>query len=1188
MFLKRLELQGFKSFADKTVLDFGSGVTSVVGPNGSGKSNISDAIRWVMGEMSAKSLRGANMQDVIFAGTEKRKPLNYAEVSLVLDNSDRVFNLDYDEVIVTRRVFRSGETAYQINRSNCRLKDIHELFMDTGLGRDGYSIIGQGNVAQILSSKAEDRRNIFEEAAGISKYKYKKEEAQRKLAQVDENLVRIGDIASELESQIVPLKHQSEKARKYLAIYDEFKALDINISMLTLKKNEANTIEVNEKAELVNSEIEDIRSRESETEKKISSMYEESNALDSEQVEKNRQLVENRSKIMECKNEISLAENTAKNNESMIIRLENEAEELKKRIESKNQEAQRLAKETEDKKQNLTSVAEELSQVQKEDAEISEKISATEAEISAHKTKVIDILSQISSEKAKISGIETLRENFLSRRSALDDEIKNSRADMENRLSEQKEIESKKVETEEKHRKLTDLINKQNITLKEKSEQLMRMSDENNTIQIDYRSKSSKLHILEDMENDYDGYSKSVKVIMRSDETKKLSLYGTVAGLMETDEKFALAIETALGGASQNIVVETEEDAKAAIAFLRRTNSGRATFLPISSVRGRELDNVKEISAQNGFLGIASSLISYNKKYDGIMKSLLGRVVVVDNIDSGIAMSRHFSYRFRVVTLSGDVLNAGGSMSGGSNSRTGGFLSRAAEIKRLKSERIALEDKIRENTEAVNTLKSEMQSIKTRLESYIPMQREYENEILKCSEALKHISEFLSGGNSTQSGYEDELKRIEEKLSETGEKIAQSLSNVRRLEASEKEENEQIEALGEKLDDEKNQKSECAENAMQLTLKLTEIRHDIDSAQSRRNQLLSEALSSDEEMKNKLGDADTIKNSKGALDYTKSEKQNQIDELSKEEERLSSEIDSLSERKSKITEMLKQIQGSSKELTDRLILLQQELSRVAAKQTKLTMEKDNIISRLWDDYELTYSDAEERFSEPENEKEDTARLAELKGKLKNLGNVNMDSIEEYKAVSERFEFMSKQKKDLEESKDNLEKIIVSMVELMEKHFAEQFNEITESFSFVFKELFGGGKGKLYLHDPDNVLESGIEIDVQLPGKGLQNINLYSGGEKSFIAIALLFAILRVKPTPFCILDEIDAALDDVNVARFATYLKNYIEQSQFIVITHRRGTMEAANIMYGVTMQEKGVSKLLSLHIDDVDESMAN
>lgn len=1188
MFLKRLELQGFKSFADKTVLDFGSGVTSVVGPNGSGKSNISDAIRWVMGEMSAKSLRGANMQDVIFAGTEKRKPLNYAEVSLVLDNSDRVFNLDYDEVIVTRRVFRSGETAYQINRSNCRLKDIHELFMDTGLGRDGYSIIGQGNVAQILSSKAEDRRNIFEEAAGISKYKYKKEEAQRKLAQVDENLVRIGDIASELESQIVPLKHQSEKARKYLAIYDEFKALDINISMLTLKKNEANTIEVNEKAELVNSEIEDIRSRESETEKKISSMYEESNALDSEQAEKNRQLVENRSKIMECKNEISLAENTAKNNESMIIRLENEAEELKKRIESKNQEAQRLAEETEDKKQNLTSVAEELSQVQKGDAEISEKISATEAEISAHKTKVIDILSQISSEKAKISGIETLRENFLSRRSALDDEIKNSRADMENRLSEQKEIESKKAETEEKHRKLTDLINKQNITLKEKSDRLMKMSDENNTIQIDYRSKSSKLHILEDMENDYDGYSKSVKVIMRSDETKKLSLYGTVAGLMETDEKFALAIETALGGASQNIVVETEEDAKAAIAFLRRTNSGRATFLPISSVRGRELDNVKEISAQKGFLGIASSLISYNKKYDGIMKSLLGRVVVVDNIDSGIAMSRHFSYRFRVVTLSGDVLNAGGSMSGGSNSRTGGFLSRAAEIKRLKSERIALEDKIKENTEAVNTLKSEMQSIKTRLESYIPMQREYENEILKCSEALKHISEFLSGGNSTQSGYEDELKRIEEKLSETGEKIAQSLSNVRRLEASEKEENEQIEALGEKLDDEKNQKSECAENAMQLTLKLTEIRHDIDSAQSRRNQLLSEALSSDEEMKNKLGDADTIKNSKGALDYTKSEKQNQIDELSKEEERLSSEIDSLSERKSKITEMLKQIQGSSKELTDRLILLQQELSRVAAKQTKLTMEKDNIISRLWDDYELTYSDAEERFSEPENEKEDTARLAELKGKLKNLGNVNMDSIEEYKAVSERFEFMSKQKKDLEESKDNLEKIIVSMVELMEKHFTEQFNEITESFSFVFKELFGGGKGKLYLHDPDNVLESGIEIDVQLPGKGLQNINLYSGGEKSFIAIALLFAILRVKPTPFCILDEIDAALDDVNVARFATYLKNYIEQSQFIVITHRRGTMEAANIMYGVTMQEKGVSKLLSLHIDDVDESMAN
>ena len=1188
MFLKRLELQGFKSFADKTVLDFGSGVTSVVGPNGSGKSNISDAIRWVMGEMSAKSLRGANMQDVIFAGTEKRKPLNYAEVSLVLDNSDRVFNLDFDEVIVTRRVFRSGETAYQINRSNCRLKDIHELFMDTGLGRDGYSIIGQGNVAQILSSKAEDRRNIFEEAAGISKYKYKKEEAERKLSQVDDNLVRIGDIAAELEGQIGPLKHQSEKARKYLAIYDEFKTLDINISMLSLKKNEVSTAEVNEKAELVNSEIEDIRSRESETEKKISAMYEESNALDEKQAEKNRQLVENKSRIMECKNEISLAENTAKNNSAMIERLENEARQLERRLEEKTSEADELFSVGEAKKGELSEAAQELSENQKRESEISEKISETEKKIAAHKASVTDILSKISSEKAKISGIEALRENYLSRRNALDEEIKSSRADLENRLSEQKELESKKAETEEKHRKLTDLIEKQNTSLREKNEQLMKMNDENNSDQIEYRSKSSKLHILEDMENDYDGYSKSVKVIMRSEETKKLSLYGTVAGLIDTDEKFAVAIETALGGASQNIVVETEEDAKAAIAFLRRTNSGRATFLPISSVKGRELDNIKEISAQNGFLGIASSLISYNKKYDGIMKSLLGRVVVVDNIDSGIAMSRRFSYRFRVVTLDGDVLNAGGSMSGGSSSRTGGFLSRAAEIKRLKSERGALEGKIRKSIEKINEIKAEINSVRTRLDSYIPMQREYENEILKCGEALKHISEFLSGGSSTQSGFEDELKQIEEKLGETGEKIAQSLSAVRRLEADERQENETIAELSQQLDEQIRQRDDGAEKNMQLTLKMTEIRHEIDSAENRRSQLLSEAEAARGEIQNKLSDAENIKNSKGALDYTRSEKQNQIDTLEKQEKALSEEIEALGERKSKITESLKSIQGSSKELTDRLILLQQELSRVAARQTKLAMEKDNIINRLWDDYELTYSDAEERFREPENEKEDTARLSELKGKLKALGNVNMDSIEEYKNVSERFEFLSKQKKDLEESKDNLGKIIVSMVELMEKHFTEQFSEITESFSFVFRELFGGGRGKLYLRDPENVLESGIEIDVQLPGKGLQNINLYSGGEKSFIAIALLFAILRVKPTPFCILDEIDAALDDVNVARFATYLKNYIEQSQFIVITHRRGTMEAANIMYGVTMQEKGVSKLLSLHIDDVDESMAN
>jgi len=1187
LFLKRLELQGFKSFADKTVLEFGTGVTSVVGPNGSGKSNISDAIRWVMGEMSAKSLRGANMQDVIFAGTEKRKPLNYAEVSLVLDNSDRVFNLDFDEVIVTRRVFRSGETAYQINRSNCRLRDIHELFMDTGLGRDGYSIIGQGNVSQILSTKAEDRRNIFEEAAGVSKYKYKKDEAERKLAQVEENLIRIGDITAELESQLGPLKNQSEKARKYLLIYDEFKQLDINLSVSTLKKNEEQTSVVDEKAALVNSEIEEIRERESETEAKISSLYEQSKEKDNMQAEKNEQLLENHSKIMECRNEISLSDNTINNNKNMILRLEREISELN----NKNLESERniadLEELIESRKTELEGLALELSDNQLDERDFIKQIDELNNELSERKTHVIDLLSKISSEKSKINGIEALRENFLSRKNSLQEEIETSKTDFENRLKEQKEISGKKKDIEEKHRKITELIDKQNNLIASKRQRHGELTESCNNKQIEFRSKSSKLRMLEDMENEYDGYAKSVKLIMRSDELKKLSLYGTVAGLVDTKSEYAVAIETALGGASQNIVVETEEDAKEAIAFLRRTNSGRATFLPISSVRGRTIEDLKEVSGCDGFVGLGCNLISYNPKYDEIMKSLLGRVVIVDNIDNGIKMSRKFSYKFRVVTLGGDVLNAGGSMSGGSVSKTGGFLSRAADIKRLKGECVVLEKDLKTNVDELSDLKQEIDSIKIRLDSYLPMQREYENEIIKADEFLKHISDSISGENDAKSNFENELSRVEESLALSGEQIAQALSEVRRLEAEEKEETVRCEKLSDEISDITAKKDSAVSNCVNVTVSMTNVRRDIDEAMHKSKDISENINHSQEEIELKKADIENITKTNEALEYTKSEKEKTVENLEKLDLEIKKQIEALGEQKVIISENLKEIQASNKDITDRLMLLQQDLSKISSKQVKLNMEKENIVNRLWEEYELTYSDAEEKFVEPEDEKADVARLTELKGKLKSLGNVNMDSIEEYKNVLERYEFLSGQKKDLDDSKENLGKVIVSMVELMEKHFSEQFNAITESFSFVFKELFGGGRGKLYLQNPDDVLNSGIEIEVQLPGKGLQNINLYSGGEKSFIAIALLFAILRVKPTPFCILDEIDAALDDVNVARFATYLKNYIEQSQFIVITHRRGTMEAANILYGVTMQEKGVSKLLSLHIDDVDESMA-
>jgi len=1188
MFLKRLELQGFKSFADKTVLDFGSGVTSVVGPNGSGKSNISDAIKWVMGEMSAKSLRGSNMQDVIFAGTEKRKPLNYAEVSIVLDNSDRIFNVDYNEVIVTRRVFRSGETAYQINRVNCRLKDIHELFMDTGLGRDGYSMIGQGSVAQILSTKAEDRRNLFEEAAGVSKYKYKKEESTRKLLHVEDNLVRIGDITAELESQLTPLKSQSEKARKYLLLYDEFKLLDINLSMLIYKRNEDQTAEVDKNAELVKGEIEEIRERESETEAAISSCYEQSGKLDEEQAEKNESLVQNNASIMESRNEAVIAENTVKNNLEMAERLKSEIEASKEKSEQCKKNAALIAEETEAKKSELISLGEELSGAQTGEKGISEEIIQTEKLIAEKQNLAAQFLSEASSEKAKISGIEALRESYISRREAIQTEQESLRQNMENTRSEVTQLREQRESLLEKDSRLGDLVAKQNAALFEKREEVRALTEEQNSAQIEYRAKTSKKRILEDMENEYEGYAKSVKAILRSEEMKKFALYGTVAGLVEADKKYAVAIETALGSASQNIITETEEDAKAAIEFLRRTNAGRATFLPISSVKGRTIDNINEVKALNGFIGIGSDLVKYHSKYDGIMKSLLGRVVIVDNMDNAIAMAKKFSYKFRIVTLLGDTLNAGGSMSGGSTGKTGGFLSRAAEIKTLHSEIAELERTMKLRIEKIEEENRQIDSMKERLDSYLQMKREYENDIIKTDEALKRLGEAIDDRSGAEGGFEAELSDLEEKISKSGEEIAIALSQVRSFENKEKEAREEAEKLEEKKSELQEKREQTASENMDITLKLTNVRRDIDELMRRREELLSEAERAMEEAERKSADIENIMSTNEALRASVEEKNENAKTLEAEGEKIKLRIEELSKEKERVVAKLKEIQSSNKELTDRLITLQQELSRTEAKQEKLANERENIVNRLWDEYELTVSDAEERFVQPENEKEDTARLTELKGKIKALGHVNMDAIEEYKSVSERYEFLSKQKTDLEESKKNLEKIIESMEELMKEHFTDQFSAISESFSYVFKELFGGGKGKLYLSDPDNVLESGIEIEVQLPGKGLQNINLYSGGEKSFIAIALLFAILRVKPAPFCILDEIDAALDDVNVSRFATYLKNYLDQSQFIVITHRRGTMEAANILYGVTMQEKGVSKLLSLHMDDVDETMAN
>ena len=1184
MLLKRLELQGFKSFADKTVLDFRDGTTAVVGPNGSGKSNISDAIRWVIGETSAKSLRGSNMQDVIFSGTETRKALNYAEVSLILDNSAHDFNVDFNEVKVTRRLFRSGESVYRINDANCRLKDVHELFMDTGLGRDGYSMIGQGNVSQILSTKAEDRRSLFEEAAGVSKYRYKKEEAVRKLAKVDENLVRISDISTELEGQLAPLLRQSEKARKYLEIYGDMKQLDINLSIISIDKNTADTEAANAQYKSVEDELLEVKSRETENERRMESLHEENRKSDEEKTAANASLMENEARISSANNDINIFENNIKNNTQNIDRLEAEIVD----INSKNEERTKLIRDTEAemkaKSEEIDNVTSELSGAKSAAAEYESSLIGIDEYIQKLRDEFFNRKNEIAQEQERASGIEALRSSYIERREAVQTEISSFKEGVENTKKQIAEADEGIAKRKSSLEGLKETVDELTASKRKAETSLNEAKSKLAAMQVEYNTKSSKKRMLEGLENDYAGYAGSVKAVLTAPELKRLAIYGTISGLVDVEREYVTAIETALGGALQNIIVESENDAKQAIAYLRKTGGGRATFLPVTSVKGRGLDNVRQISKSAGFIGIASELIKYERRYDGIFTSLLGRVVVVDNIDNAIAMSRAYGYKFKVVTLAGDVLNAGGSMSGGSVNKRTGFLSRASEIKMLTTEIAALMRDIKKREEEKASINSDISLIDSQLDSFMPLVREYEDEIIRLENTKKMLGDTLRTSDSA--GLYSELEQLEAQLSETADDVAKLISHVSSLNTKNAELEEKIAELIDNRNEILQKRNEANSDSDEISERLAELNKDIAVARQRVTAAYGEINRSKDELIDRRERIDEYKRRSADYALRIDEKKTLVSDAEKLSEEIRAGLRVIDERKADIAERIKSSTGDNKDIMNRIVELEKELSRVENRRIRLETEYDSIINRLWDDYGLGYSDAAELKTDVEDVKAAAEELSALKKKIKSLGSVNMDSIEEYKAVKERYEFMTTQKADLEKSKANLNKIIDSMEDLMKSHFDGRFKEINKAFGDVFRELFGGGRGKLELSNPDDVLSSGIEIEVQLPGKGMQNLNLYSGGEKSFIAIALLFAILRVKPTPFCILDEIDAALDDVNVSRFATYLKNYIDRTQFVVITHRRGTMEAASILYGVTMQESGVSKLLSLEIDDVADDL--
>lgn len=1187
MYLKSVELQGFKSFADKIYLDFNPGITAIVGPNGSGKSNISDAIRWVMGEQSIKSLRGSRMEDVIFSGTEVRKPQGFAEVSLVLDNAEHIFPVDYEEVTVTRRVYRSGEGEYFINKNACRLKDIHELFMDTGLGREGYSIVGQGKIDEILSNKSEDRRRIFEEAAGITKYKYRKNDAEKKLERTRENLTRVTDIMTELEGQIEPLRHQSEKAKKYLNLRDELKTIEVNASVVSIEKFREDLKMAEKEYDAVSESISSLQQETQETENEINKLYSDIADFDKESEELRLAREETQEQSSAGSNSINLSlaniEHFGENIERIkqeIQKCQNGMEQLDGLIEGYNISLEKLnteGKEISVRKQALEKELEDTNSIFAEKSENVENI----------KSSVIDKTSEITSLQSKVANYNILIENFGSQRENAEAVLAKQKDGFEVLLLNNKKLKESLAIVE---KELTDCRTKEEeFSQRHKyiSSKLVQMMEKKNHTLSELSRRNSKKSVLEDMENDFEGYNRSVKSVMTAHSKGALQnykIYGPLSNLVSTDKRYVTAIEVAMASVSQNIVTENEQDAKSAIKYLKDNRLGRATFMPVSTVKSRNID-VSAASKMQGFIAVAKELVEYDRQYDGVVGNVLGATVVADNIDNAIAMAAKCGHKFRIVTLDGEVMQAGGAMTGGSTGKNSGFLSRKteietleAEIKQMKAELDTLEKEYKESSQVLETATDEVENARKLLmlknEEYVSLKAE-------CEHSDKHLSE----AEESREGLIRDIEIVDSRTKEINEDIDLCRAKIDELEKD-------IETLRKDAEGKSDETEEILakiqglqEQILNVTIEENAKLKDIELQNERLANVVSEKSDIFAEIEEKTGQIASFNQKIAEINEEIEKSREKLNELGNQSVDIDKRIEELSNMRKDADNKIREMQEATKDTRDKLFALGQQKVKAEAKKTNIETDLDGIFTHLWEEYELTYSEALKVCSGEEiNLTEANREIAELKSKIKALGNINIDAIEEYKNVKERFDFLTAQTQDLEKAKAELEGLIDEMQDIMKKQFSKQFAIISKNFNSVFRELFGGGQANLSLADPDDVLESGVEIEAQPPGKKLQSLTLLSGGEKAFTAIALLFAILKVRPTPFCILDEIEAALDDVNVYRYADYLKKYSNKTQFIVVTHRRGTMEAANILYGVTMQEKGISKLLSLNIDEVTE----
>ena len=1181
MYLKRLELQGFKSFADKTVLELMPGLTTVIGPNGSGKSNISDAIRWVLGEQSMKSLRGTKSEDIIFAGTQNRKSLGFAEASLVFDNSDEKLPIEYSEVTVTRKIYRSGESGYYINKTPCRLKDILELFMDTGIGKDGYSIIGQGKIDDILSNKSEDRRHIFEEAAGIVKYRARKEESEKKLEHTKLNLLRVDDIVTEIEGSIGPLKEQSEKAKKYLDYRENLKNIEVGLFLHNIEENKNNLSKIEEDEKILKENYEDELTKQNKFQIQKDDLKSDIDNITNQIEEMQKLGFESTNKIEKINSDIKVNEERISNNEINYKRFEEDINETKNKIEELKEEQ----KTKENKKENLYKNKEkfeaELKQKQEELERISGKLSEKEIEIEEKKKKVEANVDLKYENQNVISTQNATFEEVEKREKTLKNEVQTTISELDSSRITKGEIEKEFSEIESKRNKAQEKLNNINEKRAESTQKIKEYEDEINKISYNIRMKDSRLKFLQETEKEKEGYTKSVKnLLLDCDKNKELSkgVCGVLANIVSTEKEYETAIEMCLGGSLQNIVTETESEAKKLVEHLRKNNMGRASFLPITSVKGRKIDKY-DSKHINGIIGVASDLVKYEKKYEGIILSLLGRTIIVDNMDNGVELAKKNRYSFRIVTLKGDVINPSGSITGGSvMQKTVNILGRSREIESIQKE--------------INVLNKKLENIQKEKENYLSDIEDVLEEASSLEQNMQEIDITYATEKQKMVSIEENVERLENRLARLKQEQESIINKKQELNSIKEEAKEQIEKLSKENEELNNVIEEFAnlnkDNQKyidDLNFDITNLKISVSSFEESEMSIkeMTERIGEDiknneESIRNKQEQLSNIKNDNEQLMNNINELKNKITQIKEDVENSGNKVEKLKEERIKSNEKLEKTEKEIESLFKTIEGLKEQLVKIDVKKTKTAQDIEDIINKMWEEYELTPNSCE-NYEKPVNVAQTQKRVKEIREEIKKLGSINVDSIEEYKQLKERYDFMCEQRLDLEDAIAKLKKIINEMTQVMKEQFSEKFKIINKNFNEVFKELFGGGKAELILTDEQNILECGIEIQAQPTGKKLQNMSLLSGGERALTAIALLFAILKINPSPFCVLDEIEAALDDVNVFRYADYIKKFTKETQFLVITHRKGTMEAADTVYGVTMEENGISKLLSMKL---------